>query len=144
LEAAARHGIPAIVTPGCLDMVNFGPRESVSTKFTGRTFYPHNPQITLMRTTPAECAELGRILAEKVNLSTGPITVLLPKQAISIISAAGQPFHDPIADEVLFTAIHHHLRPGIPVLEINSAINDPAFAEACAAALLENIRWRTS
>ncbi len=144
LEAAARHAIPAIVTPGCLDMVNFGPRESVPAQFASRTLYPHNPQITLMRTTPAECAELGRILAEKVNLSTGPITVLLPKQAISIISAAGQPFHDPIADEALFTAIHHHLRPGIPVLEMNSAINDPAFAEACATALLENIRWRTS
>ena len=90
--------MPAIVVPGCLDMVNFYAPESVPTKFAGRTFYHHSPQATLLRTTPEECAQLGRILAEKVNLSTGPVTVLLPKKAISVISAEGQPFHDPVAD----------------------------------------------
>ena len=84
LEAAARLGVPAIVTPGCLDMVNFHGPESVPAKFQGRTFYQHNPQVTLMRTTPEECAGLGKILAEKVNLSKGPVTVLLPKKAISV------------------------------------------------------------
>ena len=68
-EAAARHGVPAIVTPGCLDMVNFGAPDTVPAKFAGRTFYQHNPQVTLMRTSPEECSELGRILAGKVNLS---------------------------------------------------------------------------
>src|SRR6266480_607400 len=87
LEAAARAGVPAILTPGCLDMVNFHGPESVPAKFKGRTFYQHNPQVTLMRTTPEECAKLGKILAEKVNLSTGPVTVLLPLRAISVISA---------------------------------------------------------
>ena len=140
LEAAARHGVPAIVTPGCLDMVNFGSPESVPAKFAGRTFYQHNPQVTLMRTTPAECAELGRILAEKVNLSTGPVTVLLPLRAISIISAEGQPFHDPAADAALFTAIKDKLRQDIPLIELDCAINDTAFAEACVSALLENIQ----
>src|SRR5688572_29501764 len=116
LEAAARKGIPAIVTPGCLDMVNFGPPESVPAKFNGRNFYPHNPQVTLMRTTPDECAQLGKILAEKVNLSTGPVTVLIPKRAISVISADGQKFHDASADEQLFCGIKTNLRPGIEVI----------------------------
>lgn len=139
LEAAARAGVPAIVTPGCLDMVNFGAPDSVPARFSGRTFYPHNPQVTLMRTTPAECADLGRILAEKVNLSTGPVTVLLPMRAISIISAEGKPFHDADADAALFTAIKKHLRKGIPLIELDCAINDTTFAEACVSALLANV-----
>lgn len=139
LEAAARRGTPAVVAPGCLDMVNFGAPESIPAKFGGRTFYPHNPQVTLMRTTPAECVQLGRILAQKVNLSVGPVTVLLPKKAISIISAEGKPFHDPVADAALFSAIKEHLRQDIPLLELECAINDRGFAEACATALLQNI-----
>jgi len=98
LDAAAKAKIPAIVAPGCLDMVNFGERASVPAKFAGRTFYQHNPQVTLMRTTPVECTELGRIIAEKINRYTAPVTALLLLRAISIISAPGQPFHDPAAD----------------------------------------------
>src|SRR5688572_1929780 len=113
LEAAARRGVPAIIAPGCLDMVNFGPPETVPGKFSGRKFYRHNPQVTLMRTTAAECAELGRIIASKVNLSIGPVTVLLPLRGISIISQPGEPFHDPDADRALFDAIRKHLRPEI-------------------------------
>ncbi len=139
LEAAARKGVPAIVTPGCLDMVNFGPPESVPAKFKGRTFYPHNPQVTLMRTTPGECAELGRIIAGKINLSTGPVTVLLPLRAVSVISESGQPFHDPAADAALFEGLATHLRPGIPVQRLDCTINAPEFAEACARELLANI-----
>jgi uncharacterized protein (UPF0261 family) len=142
LEAAARGGVPAIVTPGCLDMVNFFAPDSVPAKFQGRTFYQHNPQVTLMRTSPDECAQLGRILAEKVNLSKGPVTVLLPKQAISVISAPGQKFHDPAADAALFGAIRQSLRADIEVVELDCAINDPPFAEACARALLKNMAAR--
>ncbi len=142
LEAAARRGVPAIVAPGCLDMVNFHGPESVPAIFAGRTFYPHNPQVTLMRTNAEECAQLGRILAEKVNLSTGPVTVLLPLRAISVISAPGQPFHDPAADEALFSAIKAQVRKDIPVLEIDAAINDSAFAEACAHTLLGQLAAR--
>lgn len=140
LEAAGKRGIPAIVAPGCLDMVNFGERASVPATFAGRTFYQHNPQVTLMRTTPEECAELGRILAEKVNAYTGPVAVFLPRKAISIISAEGQPFHSPAADEALFSAIKRHLNAGIPLIEMDCAINDPAFAQACAEALLASLK----
>ena len=136
LEAAARRGVPAIVVPGCLDMANFHAPDTVPARYAGRTLYPHNPQSTLLRTTPAECAQLGRILAEKVNLSTGPVAVLLPKKAISVISAEGQPFHDPAADAALFEAIKSHLREDISVIELDHRINDPEFADACASTLL--------
>ncbi|HYV32717.1 MAG TPA: Tm-1-like ATP-binding domain-containing protein [Candidatus Binatia bacterium] len=139
LEAAARHGVPAIVTPGCLDMVNFYGPDSVPAQFQGRRFYQHNPQVTLMRTTPEECARLGLILARKLNLSHGPVTVLLPQRALSIISAPGQPFHDPAADQALFGALKANLRRDIEVIEMDCAINDPPFAEACARALLKNM-----
>jgi uncharacterized protein (UPF0261 family) len=140
LEAAGRAGVPAIVTPGCLDMVNFGERETIPEKFAGRLFYQHNPQVTLMRTTPEECAELGRILAEKVNGYTAPATVLLPLKGISVISAPGGVFHDAAADAALFSAIKRHLHARVPLIEMETTINDPAFATACAEALLANMR----
>jgi uncharacterized protein (UPF0261 family) len=139
LDAAGATGTPAIVTPGCLDMVNFGARDTVPAKFDGRVFYQHNPQVTLMRTNAAECAELGRILAEKVNAYSGPVTVLFPLKAISVISAPGQPFYAPDADAALFNAIRQNLKPGIPLIEVDCEINAPAFAEACARALLGHL-----
>ncbi len=140
LEAAARLGVPAVVAPGCLDMVNFHGPESVPAKFKGRTFYQHNPQVTLMRTTPDECAQLGQVLAEKLNASRAAVTMLLPLKAISVISAPGQKFHDPAADRALFDALRKGLRPEIEIIEVDSAINDREFAEACARALLRNIQ----
>ena len=142
LEAAARHGVPAIVAPGCLDMVNFHAPETVPAKFKGRKFYRHNPQVTLMRTTPGECARLGKIIAEKLNLSTGPLTVLLPLKAISVISAPGQAFHDPAADKSLFDALKANLRKNIELVEMDCVVNAPEFAEACANALLKNIELK--
>src|SRR5439155_11621167 len=136
LEAAARKGVPAVVSTGCLDMVNFGPPETVPAKFQGRRFYQHNPQVTLMRTTPEENRELGRIIAGKLNLSTGAVLIVLPLRGGSVISAAGGPFHWPEADRALYDSLRMNLRPDIPVMEIDCAINDPQFAEACARELL--------
>ena len=143
LDAAARHGVPAIVAPGCLDMVNFGERHTVPESHAGRNFYIHNPQVTLMRTTPPECAALGRMVAEKVNASRGPVSVLIPRRGISVISTAGGPFHDPQADAALFAALEATLRPDIPRQSLDCDINDPSFARACAEALLANIRLAT-
>ncbi len=139
LGPPARAGIPAVVVPGCLDMVNFHAPETVPERYAGRTFYRHNPQVTLMRTNAAECSQLGSILANKVNAWTGPVAVLLPLQAISVISAPGQPFHDPEADAALFDNLRAQLRPDIPVFSLDSKINDPAFARACVDALLSQI-----
>jgi uncharacterized protein (UPF0261 family) len=140
LEAAARNGIPAIVTPGCLDMVNFYGAETVPATFRDRNFYQHNQQVTLMRTSPEECSELGRIIAEKINLSVAPVTVLLPLQGVSAISKPGQKFYDPVADKLLFSSLKAHLRKDIEVIEMNCDINNLFFAQKCAQALLKNIQ----
>ena len=142
LDAAARTGTPAIVAPGCLDMVNFSEPDTVPEKFKGRRFYQHNPQVTLMRTTPEENAELGRIIAGKLNASTGPVTVLLPTKGFSVISAPGGAFHDPSADAAFCTALKAELRKDIPVVEMDCLVNDPAFATACAETLLKQIAAR--
>lgn len=134
MEAAAQAKIPVVVAPGCLDMVNFGEVSSVPKKYADRNFYIHNPQVTLMRTTPQECTELGRILSAKCNAYTSACAIMIPKKAISVISAAGQSFHDTAADEALFSAIKTH--SNVEVIELNHAINDPAFARACAEKLL--------
>lgn len=144
LDAAAKHGVPAIVAPGCLDMVNFGEQASVPTEFAGRRFYVHNPQVTLMRTTPEECAALGRLVASKANASRAPVTVLIPRKGVSVISMAGGPFHDAAADAALFSSLENGLRPGIQCLTVDGDINDPAFARACVEALLANIRRHAS
>lgn len=143
-EAAARSGVPAIVVPGCLDMVNFGTPESVPDRFQGRLFYQHNPQVTLMRTTPSECSRLGAILAGKVNLSTRPVSVLLPLKGISVISAPGGSFHDPAADQALFDGIRSNLRRDIELIELDTTVNDPVFAGRCVETLLKNIAVNTA
>ena len=137
LQAAARAGLPAVVAPGCLDMVNFWAPESVPDLYRKRRLYRHNPNVTLMRTTPEENRELGRRLAEKLNASKGPVAVYLPLRGISVISAPGQPFHWPEADQALFQAIKADLRPEIPVFELDVNINDQQFADAVAKGLLE-------
>ena len=134
LEAAGKAGVPAVVAPGCLDMANFGERETVPEKFADRNFYIHNPQVTLMRTNAEECAELGRILAEKVNAYEGPAEILIPKGGISVISREGEPFHDAAADEALFSALREHAK--VPVQEFAGDINSEEFAEASARRLL--------
>jgi uncharacterized protein (UPF0261 family) len=140
LDAAAQHGVPAIVAPGCLDMVNFSEQASVPKQFAGRRFYVHNPQVTLMRTTLEECADLGRMVATKLNASRAPVTVLIPRRGISVISAPGGPFHDAAADTALFSSLEAGLRPDIPRMSLDCEINDPAFALACVETLLKNIR----
>lgn len=139
LDAAAQAGIPAVLAPGCLDMVNFGEPQTVPARFAGRRFYQHNPQVTLLRTNAAESAELGRILAEKANTYRGPVSVFLPQKGLSAIGEPGQPFHDPAADASLFAAVRAHLRADIPLVELDVAINAPTFARACAEALLQHL-----
>ena len=141
LEAAARRGIPAIIAPGCLDMVNFGARDTVPSHFSDRVFYQHNPQITLMRTTPEECEQLGKIIAQKLNASVGSVEVLFPLRALSIISAAGQPFHNPWADQSLLESLRKHLRADIDLTMIDCEINDPIFATQCAERLLKVLSY---
>ncbi len=140
LEAAARNGIPAIVTPGCLDMVNFWAPETIPDKFQGRTFYQHNPNVTLMRTTVDECKRLGKIVAGKLNMSTAPVTVLIPLKGVSMIDLEGKPFHLPEANRALFDALKKNLRDDIPVIEMDCDVNDEAFAKRCSETLLAHLK----
>ncbi|HRF48101.1 MAG TPA: Tm-1-like ATP-binding domain-containing protein [Anaerolineales bacterium] len=137
LEAAARKGLPQVVSLGALDMVNFGGIETVPEAFKGRTLYKHNPTVTLMRTTPEECAQLGKIIAEKLNATTGPTVLFVPLKGVSMIDAVGQPFYSAEADAALFDALRVHVdRSKVELVELDLHINDPAFAAAMAERLL--------
>jgi uncharacterized protein (UPF0261 family) len=140
LEAAGALGLPQVVSLGALDMVNFGPLDTVPAAFRDRNLYEHNATVTLMRTTEAECAELGRILARKLNAATGPLAVFLPTAGVSMIDAPGMPFHDPAADAALVRELKAGLRPGVEVVEMATNVNDPAFARAMAERLDELYR----
>ncbi|WP_138731786.1 Tm-1-like ATP-binding domain-containing protein [Modestobacter excelsi] len=137
LEAAGRVGVPQVVSLGALDMVNFGPRESVPARFADRTLYVHNPSITLMRTTPEECAELGRRLGAKLSAATGPVALFVPLRGISAISGEDGPFADPDADAALLAGLRETLAPSVEVHEVDAHVNDPEFAVAMAARLDE-------
>ncbi|SEP14041.1 Uncharacterized protein, UPF0261 family [Halogranum amylolyticum] len=140
LDAAAETGVPQVVSTGALDMVNFGPRGSIPDEFEGRQFHVHNPQVTLMRTTPEECAELGNVLATKLNAATGPTALFLPLGGVSMLDVEGEDFYDPEADAALFDAIREHIDPTVELLEIETDINDEAFALAMAEKLDEYMR----
>ncbi len=135
LEAAGALGIPQVVSLGALDMVNFGPLDTVPGRFRARNLYQHNATVTLMRTTEAECAELGRIIARKLNVATGPLAVFIPTGGVSMIDVPGAPFHDPAADAALIRELKAGLRPDIEVIEMATDINDPVFAHAMAERL---------
>ena len=140
LEAAGEVGIPQVVSLGALDMVNFGPMETVPERFRERRLYVHNPTITLMRTTPEECAELGRRIARKLNGARGPVSLFIPLRGISLIAVEGQVFYDPDADKALLAALREDLDDSVDVRELNTDINDPVFAEAMADRLHELYR----
>ena len=140
LDAAAETGIPQVVSVGALDMVNFGPRDSVPDAFEDRKFHIHNPQVTLMRTTPEENAELGEIIAGKLNAATGPTALFLPLGGVSIIDVEGEDFYDPEADSRLFDALRENLDDDVELVELDAAINDDEFATATATKLDEYLR----
>jgi uncharacterized protein (UPF0261 family) len=139
LEAAGVAGVPQVVSLGALDMVNFGPRETVPPQFEGRNLYVHNPTVTLMRTTPDECAELGRIIGRKLSAATGPTVLFVPLKGVSMIDVEGQPFHDADADAALFAGLRETLGDSVEVHELDTDINDPEFAVAMANRLHELI-----
>jgi len=137
LEAAAVAGIPQVVCPGAIDMVNFGPLHAVPERYRERRLYVHNPNVTLMRTTPEECAELGRITAEKLNRARGPVVFLMPLRGVSAIDAAGLPFWWPEADSRYLNVVKANLNSRIRLVEVDAHINDEGFAQTAANTLLE-------
>jgi len=140
LEAAGNHGLPQVVSLGALDMVNFGPMDTVPEKFKNRKLYKHNPTVTLMRTTPEEGAELGRIIARKLNRAKGPVALFIPLRGISMIATQGGAFYDPAADRALIDNLKTELQSHVEVHELDMDINDPRFAQAMASRLDEFVR----
>jgi len=132
LTAAGAQGVPQVISVGAIDMVNFGPPKTVPGHFEGRRFYHHNANVTLMRTTPDEMAQLGAEVARKAAAATGPTRVLLPLKGVSAIDAEGKPFWWPEANQALFAAI----RAGVSAVERDHHINDPRFAVECAETLM--------
>ena len=141
LTAAARAGIPQVVSTGALDMVNFYAPESVPPRFANRLFYRHNANVTLMRTTPEENASIGAGIARKLAAACGPVAVLLPRRGVSAIDREGQVFDSPDARRALHDAIRAGL-PGAQVTELDLHINDPEFADAAAARLIQMMKIR--
>jgi uncharacterized protein (UPF0261 family) len=136
LSAAARTGIPQVVSVGALDMVNFGAMATVPERFRARNLYQHNDAVTLMRTTADECREIGRRIGEKLSAAAGPVTLMFPMRGVSALDAPGKPFHDPDANRALFESLRHHGGRHVEVRELDAHINDESFALALADELL--------
>ncbi len=132
LEAAGRKGVPQVVSVGALDMVNFGPRDTVPREFEGRTLYVHNDTVTLMRTTAQEMEELGRRIGAKLSAATGPAVVFLPLAGVSALDRDGEAFADPAADEACFMAVKRASSPNVEVVELACHVNDEQFGRAMA------------
>ena len=128
--ASIRAGLPYIGSCGALDMVNFGPPETVPERYRDRLFYEHNPQVTLMRTTTEENAEIGRWIGERLNRMTGAVRFFLPEGGVSMLDAEGQPFWDPVADAALFQALEATVvqNSSRQLIRLPHNINDEAFA----------------
>lgn len=136
LTAAALRGVPQVISLGALDMVNFGPRETVPERFKERRFYQHNANVTLMRTTPEENDQLGKEIAEKASASNTPTCIVIPRRGVSAIDAEGQPFWWPEADQALFQSIRNWVGPMVELVELDLHINDPEFARMATEKLL--------
>jgi uncharacterized protein (UPF0261 family) len=130
--AIIRSHVPYVGSTGALDMVNFGAPETIPERYRQRKFHVHNPQVTLMRTTPEENERMGRFIGERLNLMDGPVRFFLPEGGVSALDAPGQPFWDPEADAVLFSALERTVRQtgNRQLIRVSKNINDPEFASA--------------
>ncbi|UCZ52876.1 Tm-1-like ATP-binding domain-containing protein [Bacillus shivajii] len=137
LESAGKIGIPQVVSVGALDMVNFGPPETVPEQFKDRLFYQHNPTTTLMRTTVEENKQLGKLIAEKLNKAESKTVVILPKGGVSLLDKEGQAFEGNEQREVLYASIKENLNENIPYIEVEEDINDPSVSELIVKELLQ-------
>lgn len=141
LEAATKNEVPQVVSVGAIDMVNFGPYDTVPKQFTGRNFYRHNPTVTLMRTNVEENIQIGQIIAEKLNMANGHTTLMLPLKGLSGIDVEGQPFYGPEEDQNLFDTLKEKIDQNkVELIEMDTDINSKEFAEAAAEKLVQLIK----
>ncbi|MFY9988030.1 MAG: Tm-1-like ATP-binding domain-containing protein [Chthoniobacterales bacterium] len=144
LDAPGQRGIPHLIVPGCVDMANYGAPSTVPERFrqAKRLFYEWNPSVTLMRTNADENRQMGEIFAKKANAATGPVAFLIPLRGVSMLDGDGQPFCDREADRAIFDAIEANVKPGIPIVEVDLNINDPAFAAKAVEMMLQLMSQR--
>jgi uncharacterized protein (UPF0261 family) len=132
LERIGALGLPQVVVPGCVDFTVHGPRDEVPDRFKARPAYYHNPEFTLVRLLPDEMAQIGHIMARKLNGARGPLVVVVPTEGLSIPNVPGGAFWDPPADARFRAALQADLRPDIPLIPVAAHVNDPAFADRVA------------
>ncbi|MGI8949543.1 MAG: Tm-1-like ATP-binding domain-containing protein [Ornithinimicrobium sp.] len=144
MKATCQSGLPQVVSLGALDMVNFGPKDTVPGRFRDRNLYVHNPSVTLMRTTPEECAELGRRIGVRLSAATGPVALFIPRGGVSAIAVEGGVFHDPEADTALLQSLMENLGDNVDVHDLAYDINDPRFATAMADRMAELVSRESS
>lgn len=139
-RAAPEAGVPVLLVPGCADMANFGAPDTVPARYEGRLLYKWNPNVTLLRTNVAENERIGEMLADAANAASGPVRILLPLRGVSMLDSPGGEFWDPAADQACYRTMRSHLKPSVPVTEIDANINDEAFARQAADLLLDMVR----
>jgi uncharacterized protein (UPF0261 family) len=137
VQMGASSAIPIVLAPGCVDMCNFGPCASVPHEYSSRLLYEWNANVTLMRTSIEENRRIGSLIADTANRCAGPAVVLLPLRGVSMLDSQGEPFWDEAADQACFDAIRAHLNTPIPLIEVDSNINDPIFADRATEVFLE-------
>lgn len=139
LTAGSKQGIPQVISLGALDMVNFAGKNTVPAKFSHRQLYSHNENVTLMRTNAEECEKIALDICSKLALSKAQVSLFIPLKGVSSIAVAGGPFHDPIADEALFSTIRNQIPRHVELVELDHAINDAEFSRALATKLITYI-----
>jgi len=138
LEVAGKKGIPQVVVPGALDMVNFVGKETIPERFAHRRFYHHNPLTTLMRTNPLENVALGRIVAQKLNQAKGPTAVVIPLLGFSAYDIEDGVFYEPEADVAFLNTLKEYLDNKIKLIEVNAHINERKFAATLVSLFCES------
>jgi uncharacterized protein (UPF0261 family) len=132
LRVAGAQGVPQVVVPGCVDFFNQGAPNTVPERYRRRKSYYHNPVATLVRLEPDEMAELGRLVAERLNEATGTVQVLAPTLGFSLADVEGGDLWFPEADTAFLDALAAALRPDIQLELVDTHVNDPDFAELVA------------
>jgi uncharacterized protein (UPF0261 family) len=134
--AVIRKRVPYVGSVGALDMVNFGAPDTIPERYRQRRLHVHNPQVTLMRTTPEESARIGKWIGERLNQMDGPVRFFLPEGGVSALDAPGQPFWDADADAALFRALEQTVRQtgNRQLIRVKKHINDPEFAATIVSA----------
>jgi uncharacterized protein (UPF0261 family) len=140
METAGLAGLPQILVPGCTDFITCGPLTQASLEFPNRTYFGHNPELTLVRLTAEEAATLGEVFATKANKATGPTRVFIPTGGFSVPDAPGKPFWDPKANAAFTTALRTHLAEHVGLTELDHHINDDAFIDAVLTALTDMLQ----